>query len=90
MKRSSSENNLAYIRALKLASQLPLEDKVRLNEELRAEIRKARVDHIFKIFKNDELSEDEITAEVEIVRQQRYEMRMRRKYESDNRYESVD
>lgn len=90
MKRSSLKNNLAYIQALKLASELPLEDKVRLNEELRAEIRKARVDHIFQIFKNDELTEEEITAEVEIVRQQMYEERIRRKYESDSRYQPVD
>ena len=90
MKRSSLKNNLAYIQALKLASELPLEDKVRLNEELRAEIRKARVDHIFQILKNDELTEEEITAEVEIVRQQMYEERIRRKYESDSRYQPVD
>lgn len=45
---------------------------------------------IFKIFKNDELTDGEITAEVEYVRQQMYEERMRMKYEGDNRYQSVD
>lgn len=74
----------------KLANELPLEDKIRLGEELRAEIRKARTDHIFKIFKNDELTDGEITAEVEYVRQQMYEERMRMKYEGDNRYQSVN
>lgn len=90
MNRSSLEKNLAYIQALKLANELPLEDKIRLGEELRAEIRKARTDHIFKIFKNDELTDGEITAEVEYVRQQMYEERKRMKYEGDNRYQSVD
>lgn len=92
MKRSSLEKNLAYIKALKLANELLLEDKIRLGEELRAEIRKARTDHIFNIFKNDELTEEEITVEVEYVRQQMYEerKRKRKKYEGDNRYQSVD
>lgn len=62
---------------------------MRLKEELRAEIRKARADHIFQIFKNDELTEEELTAEVEIVRQQMYEMRMKvRKYYSESKLEN--
>ena len=62
---------------------------MRLKEELRAGIRKARADHIFQIFKNDELTEEELTAEVEIVRQQMYEMRMKvRKYYSESKLEN--
>lgn len=64
---------LNYRQILELARQLSDEDKLQLNRELAAEARRIELQSLLKVFKNDEISLEEITAEVEQVRQARYE-----------------
>ena len=64
---------LNYRQILELARQLSDEDKLQLNRELAAEARRIELQSLLQVFKNDEISLEEITAEVEQVRQARYE-----------------
>ena len=64
---------LNYRQILELARQLSDEDKLLLNRELAAEARRIELQSLLETFKNDEISYKEITAEVEQIRQARYE-----------------
>ena len=75
MATSSLNIRLSYNQILELALQLSDEDKLQLNRELSAEVRKIEMQRLLQVFKNDEISLDEITSEVELVRQNRYEAR---------------
>ena len=66
---------LSYNQILELARQLSDEDKLQLNRELSAEVRKIELQRLLQVFKNDEISLEEISSEVELVRQARYETR---------------
>lgn len=66
---------LNYNQILELARQLSDDDKLQLNRELAAEVRKIELQRLLQVFKNDEISLDEIVSEVELVRQARYEAR---------------
>ena len=73
MATASLNIRLNYRQILELACQLSDEDKLQLNRELAAEARRIELQSLLKVFKNDEISLEEITAEVEQVRQARYE-----------------
>jgi len=73
MATASLNIRLNYRQILELARQLSDEDKLQLNLELAAEARKIELQSLLQVFKNDEISLEEITAEVEQVRQARYE-----------------
>lgn len=75
MATASLNIRLNYSQILDLALQLSDEDKLKLNSELAAETRKIELNRLLQTFKNDEISLDDINAEVEIVRQKRYEAR---------------
>ena len=75
MATASLNIHLSYHQILELARQLSDEDKLQLNRELSAEIRKIELQRLLQVFKNDEISMDEISSEVEFVRQARYEAR---------------
>ena len=64
---------LNYRQILELARQLSDEDKLQFNRELAGEARRIELQFLLKVFKNDEISLEEITAEVEQVRKARYE-----------------
>ena len=64
---------LNYNQILELARQLSDEDKLQLNRELSAEVRKIELQSLLQTFKNDDISLGEITNEVEQVRQAKYE-----------------
>lgn len=64
---------LNYRQILELARQLSDEDKLQLNRELAAEARKIELKSLLQTFQNNEISSEDITAEVEQVRQERYE-----------------
>ena len=66
---------MSYNQILELARQLSDEDKLQLNRELSAEIRKIELQRLLQVFKNDEVSLEDINSEVELVRQKRYEAR---------------
>ena len=88
MATASLNIRLNYRQILELARQLSDEDKLLLNRELAAEARRIELQSLLETFKNDEISYDkmvvkflkqheisyeEITAEVEQIRQARYE-----------------
>lgn len=75
MATASLNIRLNYSQILDLARQLSDDDKVQLNRELAAEVRKIGLQRLLQMFKNDEISLDEITSEVEQVRKARYEAR---------------
>ena len=75
MATASLNIRLSYNQILELARQLSDEDKLQLNRELSAEIRKIELQRLLQVFKNDEISLEEISSEVELVRQARYEAR---------------
>ena len=75
MATASLNIRLSYNQILELARQLSDEDKLQLNRELSAEVRKIELQRILQVFKNDEISLEEISSEVELVRQARYEAR---------------
>lgn len=73
MATASLNIRLNYRQILELARQLSDEDKLQLNRELAAEVRKIELKSLLQTFHNDEISSEDITAEVEQVRQARYE-----------------
>ena len=75
MATASLNIRLSYNLLLELARQLSDEDKLQLNRELSAEVRKIELQRLLQVFKNDEISLEEISSEVELVRQARYEAR---------------
>ena len=75
MATASLNIRLSYNQILELARQLSDEDKLQLNRELSAEVRKIELQRLLQVFKSDEISLEEITSEVELVRQARYEAR---------------
>ena len=75
MATASLNIRLSYNQILELARQLSDEDKLQLNRELSAEVRKIELQRVLQVFKNDEISLEEISSEVELVRQARYEAR---------------
>ena len=75
MATASLNIRLSYNQILELARQLSDEDKLQLNRELSAEVRKIELQRLLQVFKNNEISLEEISSEVELVRQARYEAR---------------
>ena len=75
MATASLNIRLSYNQILELVRQLSDEDKLQLNRELSAEVRKIELQRLLQVFKNDEISLEEISSEVELVRQARYEAR---------------
>ena len=64
MATASLNIRLNYRQILELARQLSDEDKLQLNRELAAEARRIELQSLLRTFKNDEISLEEITAEV--------------------------
>ena len=75
MATASLNIRLSYNQILELARQLSDDDKLQLNRELSAEVRKIELQRLLQVFKNDKISLEEISSEVELVRQARYEAR---------------
>lgn len=88
MKHTSQKDRQEYVSVLKLAVQLPDEEKARLSRDLMSEVRRSRLERLQREVRDTDLSEDEIRAEVEYVRQTMY---MERRGDEDySGYKSVD
>lgn len=77
MVTASLKIRLNYSQVLELARQLSDEDKLELNRALSAEARSIKLRRLLKTLKTDEISQEEVDEEVEAVRQEAYEMRLR-------------
>lgn len=64
---------------LKLAQQLSDEDKLELSRALAAEVRGIKLKRLLDALKADEIAQEDIDSEVEMVRLEIYEKRLRNK-----------
>lgn len=64
--------NLNYSQILSLVKQLPTRTQLRLGRILTKDATEAELEHFLEAFKTDELSEEDILAEVKQVRKERY------------------
>lgn len=67
--------NLNYNQILSLVKQLPTRMQLRLGRILTKDATEAELEHFLETFKTDELSEEDILAEVKQVRKERYARR---------------
>mgnify|MGYP000946306471 FL=1 len=54
------------------AANMPLDEKLKLYNKIKDEIIQYRIEALFKEFKSDDITDDEITEIVEHVRSERY------------------
>jgi len=64
--------NLNYTQILNLVMQLPVRSQLRLGQALTRNSTGQELRHFLDVSETDEISEDDILAEVKTVRQQRY------------------
>lgn len=69
--------HLSRTQILELARQLSDEDKLELNRALAAEVRGIKLKRLLDDLKTDEVLQEDIDSEVETVRQENYEKRLR-------------
>ena len=67
--------NLSFSQILELVRNLPGDQKIRISQELEKETIGSKLTELLTAFRTDKLSLDEITAEVEQVRQDLYDKR---------------
>lgn len=67
--------NLSFSQILELIRNLPGDQKIKISQELEKETIGSKLTELLKAFRTDKLSMDEITAEVEQVRQDLYDKR---------------
>lgn len=72
MENSSIQITLSYNQILSLVNQLPEKYKVKLSRELAKEAKEQRLSKLLESFRTDEISQEEIDAEVEAVRAELY------------------
>ncbi|MCT7954865.1 type II toxin-antitoxin system VapB15 family antitoxin [Laspinema palackyanum] len=68
--------SLSFEQVLSLVKQLPEADKLKLSEALSKELLDSKLTHLLEIFKTDEISLEEITQEVEVVRTEIYDQQI--------------
>jgi predicted DNA-binding protein YlxM (UPF0122 family) len=71
---ATAQTDILYEQALSLVKQLPRQQKIRLSRALEKEEIRMRLSKLLKTLRTDELSLDTIDEEVEIVRQQLYDL----------------
>lgn len=67
--------SLTFSQILELIRNLPRDQKIKISQELEKETIGSKLTELLKAFRTDKLSMDEITAEVEQVRQDLYDKR---------------
>lgn len=67
--------NLSFSQILELVRNLPGEQKIKLSQELEKETIGSKLTELLTSFRTDQISMDELTREVEEVRQDLYEKR---------------
>ena len=72
MNNNAYKISLSYNQILDLVRQLPVKDKAKLSNELAKVATDKRLSRLLSAFKTDELTEDEISKEVEKARSEIY------------------
>ncbi len=75
MLKNTYQLPLTFDQILSLVKQLSNSEKLLLSEELEKETLNNKLTELLEIFQTDELSLEEITEEVEIVRSQIYDIK---------------
>lgn len=68
---------MSFSQILDLVQKLPRQQKIKLSQELEKEVMKSKLTELLTEFRTDKLNFDEITEEVEELRQELYEKRKR-------------
>lgn len=68
-------SSLSFLQILEIVKNLPGEQKIALSKELEKETVGAKLSELLILFRTEELSMEEITKEVEHVRQELYSQR---------------
>jgi hypothetical protein len=71
----SSDNfqiSLSYKQVRNLVNQLPMKEKTKLSKDLEKQVKNKTLSRLLDSFRTDEISQDEIDAEVENVRSEIY------------------
>lgn len=68
--------NLSFSQILELVKNLPSEQKIKISRELEKETIESKLTELLSAFRTDKISMDEITAEVEQVRQDLHDKRI--------------
>lgn len=71
--KTALQIDLTFDQIVSLVKQLPIQQKIKLSEEMEREGIRSKLSTLLKTFKTEELSEETINQEVEIVRQEIYE-----------------
>lgn len=71
--KSAISIDITFDQVLAIVKSLPARQKMKISKELEKEGIKTKLTSILSSFRTDELSIDDITQEVEHVRQRRYE-----------------
>ncbi len=66
---------LSFPQLLELVKKLPGEQKLKLSKELEKDSIQSKLTELLTSFRTDDLTMEEITGEVEKVRQQKYDQR---------------
>lgn len=64
--------DISYNQLLILLQQMPVRSQLRLGKALTRQSVRAELNYFLDVFRTDEISEEEIQAEVKAVRQERY------------------
>lgn len=65
--------DLTFDQILSLIRQLPKSEKIKLSKELEKEVIDSKLSELLHSFKTDEIDFQELTDEIELVRQKLYE-----------------
>jgi len=71
--KAAVQIDITFDQVLSIVKSLPVQQKVKLSKELEKEGIRSRLSTLLKAFKTDELRIEDITKEVEQVRQKIYE-----------------
>lgn len=64
--------NISYNQMLFLLQQMPIRSQLRLGKALTRQNIRAELNHFQDVFRTDEISDEDIMAEVKAVRRERY------------------
>lgn len=64
--------NISYNQMLFLLQQMPVRSQLRLGKALTRQNIRAELNHFQDVFRTDEISDEDIMAEVKVVRRERY------------------
>ena len=64
--------DISYNQILLLLQQMPVRSQLRIGKALTRQNIRAELNHFINVFRTDEISEEDIMAEVKAVRQERH------------------